>query len=159
MEGSASRAMVPLRFGTTVTPSGNYTTKSARIRKVQNTQQERNTQPESTEKIAINVTSTELFVGVEGCGVSVTVINNGLMQLSVTVTDALVDGVYQSDRRDVATISNKSGTGDSDTAIWLCDQTLSANLTDGGDTSPTRNNAVADSDGAASVVPTGDVPC
>ncbi|MFB6179273.1 MAG: hypothetical protein ABEI77_06070 [Halorientalis sp.] len=120
----------------------------------QTARQQSNGRGHSAANTAINVTSTELLESGNGCGVSVTVTNNGSTALSTNETDSPVDGTSQSDWNGAATVA---ATGD--THIWVPGQALSIDLTAGKTTPPSRVTVVTGSGGAATAFPTGDVTC
>jgi flagellar protein FlaF len=151
---SVSTSMAIVFLGTLVAFGGIYTATSNTVEQVQTTTDAEDERLYSTQKTAINVTTTELLGSDDGCGIDVTVTNNGSTTLSVAETDILVDGVYQTGWADAATVD-----GDGDTDIWLPGQALSVQLTAGIDTAPTRVKVVTGSGVAATAFPTGDVSC
>lgn len=151
---SVSTSFAVIFFGTLVAFGGVYTVTANSVEQVQDARHQQEQQLHSTQETAINVTSTELLGSGSGCGVDVTVTNNGSTTLSIEETDILVDGIYQSGWADAATVD-----GDSGTDIWLPGQALSVQLTDGIDTPPSRVKVVTGSGVAATAFPDGDVSC
>jgi flagellar protein FlaF len=130
-----------------------YTSSANAFERVQDARQAEGELATSVRDTAINVTSTERFNPDNGCGVNITVTNNGTTPLSVNDTDVLVDGRYQTGWRASATVD-----GDDGTDAWLPREALNASFT-GFDSPPDRVRVVTETGVAVTGFPGGALAC
>lgn len=147
---SVSASFALLFVGLFIAFSGAYAVSENTFERVQNANEDQRQRMDTVQRTAVNVTRADRL---DSCGVDLNVTNEGSTELSVNATDILVDGEYQTNWSDDATVEGV------DTDVWLSGENLSVTIDDGITSDPSRVKVVSETGVATTAFPTGDTLC